>query len=434
MTLVKKGVGLFFLTCFFAACSTTSTQVQPREAAPRKVVVISVDGLLPEFYLDGSFNAPTLKSLVKGGAYASAAIPVYPSMTFPNHASIVTGVHPAKHGILSNTIFVPKKGPTREWYWDSKHLKVPAIWDAARAAGKKVAVFAWPVSVGANVDWLVPEIFSAKGIDHGENWKLMLRHTDPKLMAELISASRVKTIRSNLDYDRWTTDASLHVLKTYRPDLLLLHFRTLDDEQHHTGRASKNAKAALTRIDALIGELVAAIDFKDTVLIVTGDHGFENAERTIDIHAVLAKGGWLKQAVAHGNSGQAAIYGDPKLANAIVAHLQEHAEGHYRVITAAQLRELGAFPDALCAIDPAKGYSLGFAGLSAKPRPQPLRGQHGALANPMLSTGLVVYGAGIVPEKNLGQVHTLDVAPTVAEQMRLSFPATDGHSLPISVR
>ena len=405
--------------------------------------MISVDGLLPEFYLDDSFNAPTLKSLVKGGAYASAAIPVYPSMTFPNHASIVTGVRSAKHGILSNTIFVPKKGPTRDWYWDSKHLKVPAIWDAARAAGKKVAVFAWPVSVGAKVDWLVPEVFSAKGIDHVQNWKLMLRHTDPRLMAELISASRVKTIRSNLDYDRWTADASLHVLKAYHPDLLLLHFRTLDDEQHHTGRASKSAKAALTRIDALIGELVAAIDFKDTVLIITGDHGFENAERTIDVNAVLAKGGWLTtdgrkirewQAIAHGNSGQAAIYGDPKQANAIVAHLQEHAEGHYRVITAAQLKEHGAFPDAICAIDPAEGYSLGFLGLSAEPKPGQLRGQHGALASPMLSTGLVVYGAGIVPKKNLGQVHILDIAPTIAEQMRISFPATDGHSLPISVQ
>src|SRR5437016_1249719 len=69
-----------------------------RPDAGRFLVIVSIDGLRPEFYLDPSYTAPTLRSLVASGSHARAAEPVFPSVTYPDHASIVTGVRPARHG------------------------------------------------------------------------------------------------------------------------------------------------------------------------------------------------------------------------------------------------------------------------------------------------------------------------------------------------
>jgi predicted AlkP superfamily pyrophosphatase or phosphodiesterase len=70
----------------------------------RHVVLISLDGLRPEFYLDPAYPAPTLRALAAAGSQARRAEPVFPPGTYPTHATIVTGVRPSRHGILFNGI------------------------------------------------------------------------------------------------------------------------------------------------------------------------------------------------------------------------------------------------------------------------------------------------------------------------------------------
>src|SRR4030095_1157892 len=79
----------------------------PRVPRARHVLIVSIDGLRPEFYLDEAWAAPELRALLKAGSYARAAEGVFPTVTYPNHASIVTGVRPARHGVFSNTIPTP---------------------------------------------------------------------------------------------------------------------------------------------------------------------------------------------------------------------------------------------------------------------------------------------------------------------------------------
>ena len=108
---------LFFPTAQQARQAQPAQTPQPRRDA--HVVVISIDGLVPEYYLEPARLGLKLPNLVKmklGGAYAQGVEGVFPSVTYPAHTSMITGVRPAVHGIIQNRIFeAPTETQTREW-------------------------------------------------------------------------------------------------------------------------------------------------------------------------------------------------------------------------------------------------------------------------------------------------------------------------------
>jgi predicted AlkP superfamily pyrophosphatase or phosphodiesterase len=134
--------------------------VQPRRDA--YVVMISIDGLIPEYYTAPAplgLNVPTLSQMKLNGAYAEGVEGVYPSVTYPSHTTLITGVRPALHGIIQNRIFeAPNEPQTKEWYWFSKDLKIETLWSMAKRAGLTTGNVGWPVTAGAEIDYNVPEI------------------------------------------------------------------------------------------------------------------------------------------------------------------------------------------------------------------------------------------------------------------------------------
>ncbi|HST23663.1 MAG TPA: alkaline phosphatase family protein, partial [Blastocatellia bacterium] len=104
---------------------------QVRAAAP--VVLLSIDGLKPDYVIEADkhgLKIPNLRRLLLEGAHATGVIPAFPTVTYPNHATMVTGVSPSKHGILSNTPFDPYGKNSDGWYWYAEDIKVPTLWDA----------------------------------------------------------------------------------------------------------------------------------------------------------------------------------------------------------------------------------------------------------------------------------------------------------------
>lgn len=404
----------------------------------RSAILISIDGLRPEFYLDASYQAPNLQRLKSRGSYSEGAIPVYPSSTFPNHASIVTGMRPASHGIISNTLFDFETGPSILWYWESKYLKTPPIWDVAKKSGKGVAIFGWPVSVGATADWIIPEIFSPYGINHDENWKLTLLKTDPSFMAEIRSISTVPVIRSSLDYDRWMTEAAIHVRKKHDPELTLLHFRSLDEVQHATGPFSAATREAVTHVDELLGKVLAGVDLANTLVVVVGDHGFDEVNKEIHLNAWFNKQGWIKtkggklsgwQVMAHPNGNQAAIYSKdmsraPEILRSI-RQLERETGVTLKIFDTQELKQMGAFPDAVFALDPQATFSFGpnLSGPVIR-KLKGKRGTHGALASrDSLLTGLIVVGPDIAGNVVLPKTELIDIAPTIASRLGFTMKA-----------
>src|ERR1700741_3988280 len=104
----------------------------PAGAAP--LLLISIDGLHPRYVTqsqDPDLQIPNLRSFVKEGAYAEGAVAVAPTVTYPNHTTVVTGCSPSKDGILSNTPFDPLLKNREGWYWYAEDIKVPTLWSAA---------------------------------------------------------------------------------------------------------------------------------------------------------------------------------------------------------------------------------------------------------------------------------------------------------------
>src|SRR5262249_30701724 len=134
------------------------------QSAKPTLVMISIDGLRPDYVTAADalgLKIPNLRRFIKDGAFADGVVGVIPTVTYPSHTTLITGVWPAKHGILGNTMFDPLGKNQGGWYWYAEDIKAPTLWDAARQAGMTTASIQWPVSVGARVSWNIPEMWRA---------------------------------------------------------------------------------------------------------------------------------------------------------------------------------------------------------------------------------------------------------------------------------
>jgi predicted AlkP superfamily pyrophosphatase or phosphodiesterase len=139
------------LLCCWAALATL--------AAKQPLVVVSVDGLDNRYLANADqmgLKIPNLRRLMREGQVSKGVIGVVPTITWPPHTTMITGVDPVKHGILANW------RPPGEKYLDYSQIKVPTLIGAAHAAGLTLATINWPVTVNAPVDWDIPEYFSTR--------------------------------------------------------------------------------------------------------------------------------------------------------------------------------------------------------------------------------------------------------------------------------
>lgn len=414
---------------------------RPAAADERHLILVSIDGLRPELYLDPASPAREIAALADRGARARAAEPVFPSVTYPNHASIVTGMRPARHGILFNVLFEPD-GRRGRWYERAADLRATPIWEWARAAGLRTAAVAWPSTVGARIDQLVPErdYYARRApLD------ALLEAATPGLFDRLAAPPRPGAFQDPIAWDEFTTRTAAAMIRATRPHLTLLHLVQLDHVQHRGGVRGAEVLPALARIDGHIGSLVRAAReagiAERALLIVTGDHGFEDMRELVFPNEVLARAGlrgcpaagpgW--QATAHVAGGAAAVFAeppdDPGLVAKVETALRREAAGRYRVLTRRELDDLGAMTGAALGIEAAPGH--GLAGSCGRGLTQAhAGGTHGYLpSRPGMATGFVAAGAGVRAGVALERIRLIDVAPTAARLLGLTPPPVEGRVL-----
>ena len=110
---------------------------------------------------------------------------VYPTVTYPQHTTMVTGLRPAAHGIVQKHIFeAPSEPQTRYWYWYAKALKAETLWTVAKKAGLTTADVGLPVTVGAEIDYNVPEIYDPN--DSSATWNWTAKNSTPGLLEKAL--------------------------------------------------------------------------------------------------------------------------------------------------------------------------------------------------------------------------------------------------------
>lgn len=375
---------------------------------PRRVVVISLDGLRAAQDLSG---LPTLQRLQREGAWSAGVEPVVPSTTYPNHATLVTGVRPLRHGISGNA------SPTRpgDWHFYAEELRATPLWRPVRERGGRVAALSWPVTVGADIDLLVPE-YVRFGLPHDAPLLNALCRP-PGLLQRL--APVVPDRRDGLD--DFLTDAALQLLRQERPDLTLLHLVDLDHVQHEFGPDSPQARDTLQREDARLARL---LEVEATVVLVS-DHGFTRISEDLSVPVLLEQTGFAQHFTPQPEGGYCGLYWRHAPDEAVLQRALDTLPG---ALTRQELDRLGAFPDAALALK-AEGDRV-FSSRTQGPleAPSRRRGAHGFdPTRPDQHAVFVAWGPGIRPAR-LPRMRMEDVAPTVARLLGVELPEAEGRA------
>jgi hypothetical protein len=420
-----------------------------RKARAKHVVLISIDGLLPEYYLDEKWPAPAMQQLYREGAHATAVRSVFPALTYPGHTTIVTGALPARHGIFHNKKIAAVSDP--EWVRDASLIRVPALWDAVRAGGGKTASILWPLTVGASIDWNLPDIWP------GGDGALVdvLRGNDRPLglLEELEREATGKLAPENFNNRLMAHDLRValiaeYLLDRYRPTLLLAHTQAsvqIPQEPDWRNPRRARAVAASDQVASTVLEVIERTKgWEDMALIVVGDHG------NTEVHTQIRPNVWLTEAGLRGvkleNGDWRATF--HALGGSAFLRVQEDANANivsvrkvlddvpqpvrdmFRIVERDELDALGADPDAPFALAASPGYVIDDR--AEPPSMQPNPGMsHGHLNDfPDMHTGFVAKGAGIRAGASIPLLPLTCVAPLVAELLGLDFEAPDGFLIP----
>jgi len=424
----------------------------------RMVVMISLDGLA-QFYMDDpKAEMPTIRRLVEEGARVEGMRASTPTVTWPNHTTLVTGVHPSRHGVVGNNYLDRKSRKPVTLLTDPEFdkdqiVKTPTIYDLAKQAGLSTAAVIWPASRNAKtLDWTVPDVSTDA---------LFQKYSTPALLAECKTASIPYEKHGEWckagDYearDRLNTDIFKLILTKHKPNFSLLHLINVDHMQHLKGPRTPEAYASIKGVDAQVAEvwetLKQVAPAGKASLVIVSDHGFHPIQQAILPNVVLREAGLVEvkgtrvvggsvQIVTQG--GACFVYvlegGDATAAQAVEAF--KKTEGVAKVVTPEGFAEYGvadpkADPHAPDLILFAKsGYSFGTTSAGELPvtaKSAEVRGTHGHDANdPQLHATFIAWGAGVPKGTKLGLISNTDVAPTVANMLGLTMNDVDGKPL-----
>ena len=152
--------------CAGLLCLLLSSSANAQKSSHRAVLMISIDGMHPTYVTEASRHSlkiPVLHEFLEKGAHAERVLNVSPTVTYPNHTTLVTGVLPSEHGIYTNTVFDPLGTEDGAWNWYAGQVRTPTLWHAAKAAGLVTGSVMWPVTVhSGDIDYNVPEYWRNK--------------------------------------------------------------------------------------------------------------------------------------------------------------------------------------------------------------------------------------------------------------------------------
>lgn len=434
--------------------------VPPSHAAEteRHVVVVSLDGLAAYLVDDPKVPLPTIRKLAREGAIVDGGMIVSnPSVTWPNHTTLVTGVRPEKHGVLANGVLVrgaigmpTTVDPNRD---QSELVRIPTIVDAAHAAGLSTAEINWPCTRGSQA---LDDSFS--------DVPQSVQHMTPRLRTELVELGLLTDETdaafksfSSVGRDYIWTEAACHVIRQRKPNLLLVHLLNVDGIHHALGSQTTAGYTANAYADMCLARIVNAIEdagIRDqTTLIVVSDHGFTTTPKAIRPNVLLRQAGLLK--VEAGKLSAAEVHvvpeggiglvyctnpGDAPQAAAEFKKMFVGQEGVADVLLPEQYskvglphpREYNQSPDAVLVA--ADGYAVsgsvdGETLVASNIEARTSIGSHGFLSTlPKMKAMCVLSGAGIRAGSHLSTIENIDIAPTIAALLGLEY-TTDGKPL-----
>ena len=378
------------------------------------LVLVSLDGFKAE-YLD-RMTLPNLKRAMRRGTRAKAMVPVFPSLTFPNHYSLVTGLHPGNHGIVSNRFYDPARkasysiGSESATVGDATWYRGEPIWVTAEKQGMVSACFFWPGSEAA-IGGVRPTIWN-------------------RYDGAIENDARVRTV---VDW--------LALPPERRPHVITLYFSALDTASHDRPLEHPEVEAAAVSLDASIGRLLDGIDglpIRDRVyVLITSDHGMVNtsAAQSVALDTLLDAAELADlEAAQSGPVASLHVRGGPERARHIrdrinaqlargTAYLRSELPERFHYRTDPRAGDVVVVMDeAWLLVAPRPAPAAGAPARPAPARPE-RRGAHGwDNAFPSMQALFLIVGPGIREGAIVPAVRNVDVYPLMTELLGLRPP------------
>jgi len=369
------------------------------------VILISIDGFRYD-YLD-RIDAPTLRSLSADGVRADSLIPQFPTLTFPNHYAIATGLLPAHNGIVANVIYDNKLSATftmrdHSQVADSRWWGGEPIWVTSERQGQKSGIMFWPGSE-ARIRGFRPSYW----VPYDQS---MPNH------------QRVEQILKWIDLPA-----------EQRPTLLTLYFDEVDTAGHEFGPNSEQLRGAVLNVDSSIQELVTALKqrslFNDVNIVIVSDHGMAetSCKQIIDVQHLIDKN------VIVGERGAIlTLYAKPYEAEKMLGKLQ--ALAHLTVYrgsdTPPRWRYSGHTRIANIIAVADEGWTIQTSAPSSQPK-SCVGGMHGYDNQlPDLQGIFLAHGPEFRPGTRIPAFDNIDIYDLVAHLLKLKAAPNDGSLAP----
>ncbi len=447
--------------CFtlFAVLCAMSFSVSAAPANDRMVVIITVDGLASLYLNEGKTKMPTMRELAEQGAVAKGMKASLPTLTWPNHVTLMTGVSPRQHGVFGNNYWDRTQNKTFDLIADpifnkDELVKVPTLYDVAHAAGLKTAGINWPASRGAaNLDWATPDVHKNE---------LYEKYSTPELLKEFREAgipydNLEEYCKKDMyiERDGMNTKMLIHVLRKHQPNLAFFHLVDVDHQEHGAGPRSELANEAVTFNDERIKEIRDFLEKEfpgRATLIITSDHGFCTVRQRIQPNVKLRQAGLLKvengkiterQAFAFPQGGSCFIYVlDKEHRDDVIKQVTKMfkgVEGIDQIIPPSDLKKHGLDNPAhdprmadvvLTAKDGYTFSNTATEDVVVTPKSEKVTGAHGHNpAIPDMKATFIAWGRGVKKGVKLGEINNTDVAPTAAALLGIKHENVEGKVL-----
>ncbi|MCO7124469.1 ectonucleotide pyrophosphatase/phosphodiesterase [Sporolactobacillus shoreicorticis] len=374
---------------------------------------------------------PNFSRLASHGTLVRNVQSVFISNTYPCHSSIITGVHPDRHGLIENTMSQPGNSAPN-WRRDAHSVKAPKLYDQAAEIGMDVCSIFYPVTCGAKIKWNFPEVPGKMGIlkraaailKGGSSWFILSSLWRNRNYLKKIAEPYL---------DDFTTHIALDALSQKKPDLLLLHLLDADDHKHRFGPDSQEASDALIRLDARLGRLTDAAfqawGEENTAILVFSDHGCLNVHTSIDPNDWLRADGLICRAKDGSEHYDAFFHngGGTSFLKILNASAKEAVLQHFsdylslpsvkRKLSDEEMNVSGLNQEFLCGIEAADGYSFG----------EPVKGSHGySLAHDDYQPFYLAAGPGIGKNEVTEGGCIVDICPLAADLLGIPLWSMDG--------
>lgn len=417
----------------------------------RKLVLISMDAMVKEDF-EYLLTKPFFRSLFEQGSWIKTLRTIYPSVTYPCHAAMITGCYPDKTGVYNNEL---NEYRSRLWHWSRADIKVKTLVDAAKERGYTVGNVFWPVmSNDPHIDYNIPECWSMTPEDGFR--EAMQRHgVLDRVFDDIIEPNRhlIEGHQRQSPYcDEFVYSCGRDMILKYNPDLLLMHPCNLDSTRHRHGVFNAYTTASLDLTCYWIEKIVWALqtigEWENTDLVITSDHGQIDICRTCNPNRVLEKAGLIAldetgkatnmRAYARGVGASAQVFVTDKSAyDETYRVLCEAAksglygfEHCYTRDEIAQKEHLSGDFDFVLETD---GYTSFGDGIGEQyftnfdtTDYRTGRATHGHLPDKGPQPTMLLVGPDFKAGVHIERRSTLDTAPTLARVLGLSLPDADG--------